>query len=136
MIDKRHIIHSNLECYLKFTIRKKFESKFEAQQLWGFPLLSVGQCPSVAPPPVAPSLSPAPYLIRGAGIEKLLPSFQGQQAARSLLVCALFSCPSLHTALLFSMAFITQKTMSSKESLPFPLRVMTDRRLNEFLLLP
>lgn len=57
MIDKRHIIHSNLECYLKFTIRKKFESKFEAQQLWGFPLLSVGQCPSVAPPPVAPSLS-------------------------------------------------------------------------------
>lgn len=85
---------------------------------------------------MAPSLSPAPYLIRGAGIEKLLPSFQGQQAARSLLVCAPFSCLSLHTALLFSMAFITQKTMSSKESLPFPLRVMTDRRLNAFLLLP
>lgn len=81
-------------------------------------------------------LSPAPYLIRGAGIEKLLPSSQGQQRAHTLLSCAPFSCLSLHTALLFSVSFITQKTMSSKESLPFPLKVMTDRRLNEFLMLP
>ena len=81
-------------------------------------------------------LSPAPYLIRGAGIEKLLPSSQGQQRARTLLSCTPFSCLSLHTALLFSVSFITQKTMSSKESLPFPLRVMTDRRLNQFLMLP
>ena len=49
---------------------------------------------------------------------------------------AVFSCLSLHTALLFSMPFITQKTMSSKESLPFPLRVMADRRLDEFFMLP
>ena len=59
MINKRHfIIQFNLECYLKFTIRKKFEYKFEVSSAAvGLSSPFCWPVPTVAPPPVAPSLS-------------------------------------------------------------------------------
>lgn len=65
MINKRYfILHFNLECYFKFTIRKKYLNiNLEVQLLSVCPLLCASHCAS-APPPLrgSPSLRPPTVL--------------------------------------------------------------------------
>lgn len=100
MINKRHfIIHFNLECYLKFTIRKKPECKSEVSSAAvGFPLLSVGQCPQE--PSSCVSLPLPPAELHGAPPPHTHPSGQNSTAGAPRLdpdiaICCPLCLPEL-----------------------------------------